>query len=298
MQKTGTHKTMMSYETFTRVIDKLPFVKDLNLYRLGEPFLNQDIFDMMRYACDKNIFVSISTNFSFIRQDDFYEKIVRSGLQLLVVSLDGTTDASYSQYRKGGNFQLVLSNVKKMVETKKLLHSDNPKIVWQFIVNKYNEQEIEEARVICRELGVSLEILQMGLADELPDLNFDTAIEERKSAWLPANTAFVKRHYQGQYQYPLFGGICRQLFLNLNVAPDGKVFPCCWTVDKNNAFGDLVNESFYDIWHNQKYHDARRMFLKGGRSMSVCSRCNNFSKRPTFRDKVHLAVALINGIAQ
>jgi radical SAM protein with 4Fe4S-binding SPASM domain len=268
---------------------------------LGEPFLNQEIFDMTRYACNRNITVSISTNFSLIVQDEFLENIVMSGLQLLVVSLDGASDASYTKYRIAGNFDLVVSNMKRMVEVKKRLHSDNPQIVWQFIVNRYNEHEIEEARQMCKELDVILDIQHMGLADELPDIDIDIPIEKRKSMWLPRNSNFVKSHYQGTYQYPLFEGICKQLFVNLNIAPDGKIFPCCWMIDKDSAFGDLLNESFDEIWNNKKYQDARSMFLRRNfqsSSLSVCYRCNNFSKHPTFMDKLRLALAIVNGIAQ
>jgi MoaA/NifB/PqqE/SkfB family radical SAM enzyme len=282
---------IMPLQTFQVVLDKMPFIKKLELYKNGEPFLNPDIFAMTRYACDRNIQVTISTNLSFTKTDDFFEDIVKSGLAKLIVSLDGASQESYARYRKGGNYDLVVSNIRKIIEAKNQLQSKKPEIVWQFLVNKYNEHEIVAAQQISRDLKLELDLQPMGLADDLPDAQLDSTIQERMAQWLPANKQYVSECYRGEYRYPLYRGICAQLFTRLVVTVDGKVLPCCWAEDRNSVFGDLLTESFEKIWNNQHYVNSRMRFLENGFRQNVhtvCSGCVNFGSNPTLKKKLKL----------
>lgn len=288
-------RKIMTLEIFKTVLGKIPFVRKINLFKNGEPFLNPDIFAMVRYAADRNIKVVISTNFSFSKPETFFENIVKSGLGELIVSLDGASQESYSQYRRGGDFDMVMSNIKKLIETKKRLNSSTPKITWQFLVNRFNEHEIAIAEKISNDLEITLDLQPMGLGDDLPEVEHESTIQERKSQWLPANKKYVAGCYKGDYQYPLFPGMCVQLFGQLIVAVDGKVLPCCWAENRDNVFGDLLTESFEDIWHNQMYVDSRLHFLKNDfrpQVETVCFRCHNFSDSPSLRNKINLLLWL------
>jgi MoaA/NifB/PqqE/SkfB family radical SAM enzyme len=287
--------TIMPLETFKILLDKMPFVRTLDLFRSGEPFLNPDIFAMIRYASDRNIEVVVSTHFSFPKPDEFFEKIVKSGLGRLVVSLDGASQESYSKYRIGGSYDLVMSNIKKLVEIKKRLHSSTPKIVWQFLVNRFNEHEIAMAQEISRDLNITLDLRPIDLGEELPDVELNGTIQERKAAWLPANKKYIGDRYKREHRYPLFQGICPQLFARVVVTADGKVFPCCWAWDRDSMVGDLFAESFEDIWYNQNYLSSRSRFLKKDfRSgvNTVCFRCKSFGTTPSLRDKLNLLIAI------
>ena len=283
---TGTNRLnynqeMMSLDTFKAIVDKLPFIKKIDLFNWGEPFLNPHILEMVKYAHCRNIETNINTNFSLHKPDDFFVRIIESGLSRLQVSLDGASRASYSQYRIGGDFDTVISNIKKLILFKEKLQSSRPEIVWQFIVNKVNEHEIEMARRMAYNLKVKLVFIPIGLSDDLPDVMFEGTIEERKTCWIPAHKKYVHSRYIGEYRYPLCQMICEQLFSYMVVNPDGKVFPCCWATDKENVFGDLLTESFRDIWNNEKYLKSRLLFLKKGIPagvQTVCCNCNNFNK--------------------
>jgi radical SAM protein with 4Fe4S-binding SPASM domain len=274
-------REMMSLGTFKIVIGKLPFIKKIDLFNWGEPFLNPDILEMVKYAHDRNIETRISTNFSFHKPDDFFTGIIESGLCTLLISLDGTSQESYSQYRIGGNLDTVISNIKKMTLFKERLQSSRPEIIWQFIVNRANEHEIKMARRMSDDLKVKLDLVPIGLSDDLPDVIFEGTIEERKSRWLPADKKYVRGCYRGEYRYPLSQTVCGQLFTYMVVNPDGKVFPCCFATDRENVFGDMLTESFPDIWNNEKYLQSRLLFLKKGflpGAQTVCCNCNNFGK--------------------
>ena len=286
---------IMSLDTFKAILAKVPFISILELYRSGEPFLNPDLAAMIRYAHDRNIKVIVSSHFSFHKPDVFFENIVTSGLEKLFISLDGASQESYSHYRIGGNYDLVVGNIKKLIEAKNKLRSAKPKIIWQFLVNKFNEHELATAREISRELNIKLDIRLIDLDDELPDVTLSETIEERKAKWLPTNEHYIAERYQGERHYPLFPGVCKDLFTRMIVLVDGKVMPCCMVWDHNNIFGDLLSDSFDEIWYSQKYLDARSLFLIEDyrpQIQSICYRCNNFGATPSLRDKLNLLLVV------
>jgi radical SAM protein with 4Fe4S-binding SPASM domain len=285
----------MSIETFRTIVDKIPFIKGIGLLNWGEPFLNQDIFKMIRFATERHIKVWTHSNFNFLKNDDFFIDIVQSGLDWLAISLDGASQESYSKYRAGGDFGLVITNIKKLVEAKSKLKREKPDIIWKFVVNRFNEHEIDKAKIMANDLKIKFSIMQMGLADDLPDFNPESTIDERKKYWLPKEKKYIRRCYSGEYKYPLFPNICSQLFYQLVVAPDGKVFPCCWLADKENVFGDLLSDSFEHIWNNEKYLNSRLAFLRKDFSpdvQTVCFTCKNFRKSHSFKDKIALFRAI------
>lgn len=292
-----THDSIiMKMDTFKTILDKMPFLKTIDLYRSGEPFLNPDLFAMIRLAHQRKINVVISTNFSFSKPDVFFEDLVASGLEKLVVSLDGASQESYSRYRIGGEYDLVLSNIKKLIKAKNNARSKNPEITWQFLVNKYNEHEITSAEKIAADLKITLDLRQISLADNEPDVKHEFFnIGERKLEWLPQNVAYISDCYRGEYRYPLSKEICPQLFLRVMVMADGKILPCCEVWDQESAFGDLLTQSFDDIWYGQKYFDARSRVLNTKsipQIESVCFRCNNFETTPSLKKKFRLLLTV------
>lgn len=288
-------RKLMPLEAFKVILNKMPFIRILDLYKSGEPFFNPDLFAMIRYAYDRNIKVIISTNFSFAKPHEFFEDVVTSGLERLVISLDGASQESYSRYRIGGNYNLVMANIKKLIETKKKLCSKKPEIIWQFLVNKFNEPDIPAAQKLARDLKITLDLRPLDLDDELPDVKLDTTLEERKTHWLPANKKYTAERYHSEFHYPLYPGVCKDLFSRMVVTVDGKVMPCCLLWDTSSIFGDLLTQSFDDIWYNRKYLDARSRFLKNDfnpQVQSICLRCNNFGTTPSLHDKLNLLLAV------
>lgn len=285
-------RLIMPMDTFKAILDKMPFLRTLDLYRSGEPFLNPELLAMIRLANQRNIKVTVSTHLSFAKPDFFFDELVASGLESLVVSLDGTSQETYSRYRIGGNYDLVLANITKLIEVKARSNSKKPEIIWQFIVNKYNEHEIATARKIADSLNISLELRPISLADNEPDVKHEPfSIEARKKEWLPEDDAYVCDCYKGEYCYPLSKKICSQLFTRVIVLADGKILPCCEAREKESAFGDLLTQSFDDIWFGRKYHDARLRALNMKNTpegQSVCFRCNNFNITPSLKDKLRL----------
>ncbi len=147
LNKKFTLKDNLTLNKLKQIIE--PLKKKLiwvSLSHRGEPFLNSEILDCIEYLHENRISVSFPTNFSIKLNDEKIERLVKSGLDKLFVSLDGATEETYSKYRIGGNFNLILDNVKRLSETKKRLGVKKPKIVWKFIVFDHNRKEKEYVR--------------------------------------------------------------------------------------------------------------------------------------------------------
>ena len=145
---------MLQESLFREVTDQL--YKDLfylTFYFQGEPFLNPEFLRMIEYASTKNIYTATSTNAHFL-DSETAKKTVESGLDRLIISLDGTTQDVYQQYRIGGSLEKVLEGTKNIIEWKKKLFSKKPDLVFQFLVVHPNEHQIDAAKKLAKQIGV------------------------------------------------------------------------------------------------------------------------------------------------
>src|SRR5207253_4374649 len=145
---------MLQQNFFKDTIDSLaPHLSYLVFYFQGEPFLNPDFLTMVQYAVSKKIYTATSTNAHYLT-DEVAKKTVESGLDRLIISIDGTTQDVYQQYRVGGNLEKVLEGTRNIVKWKKELKSKTPFIFFQFLVVKPNEHQVEDIKRLAAEVGV------------------------------------------------------------------------------------------------------------------------------------------------
>jgi MoaA/NifB/PqqE/SkfB family radical SAM enzyme len=267
----------MSFENFRRLIDELgAYLYRVDLHNWGEPFLNNEIYRMVRYARANNIEVRISSNLNVIDQVKT-EKIVKSGLDVLIVSLDGACQETYAQYRIGGQFDKVLNNIKMITEKKKELNTSKPFIIWQFLVMRHNEQEISKVKGLAR-------ILKVGQVNLLPvhcdmgrEIFWDDKTRfEKTIKWLPHNEKFC--------DYDLTTGerthrstMCPFLWFQSAINWNGSVSPCCALYDEKYDFGNAFIVSFKTVWNNDKYRQAREIVrtkkISNGDFLNACYYC-------------------------
>jgi len=244
------------------VLDKMSSIKVVILFNWGEPLLHHEIFNIIKATALRNIYTITHTNFSIKQKPEFFEKLVESGLHQLVISADGASQESYEKYRVKGNFNWVINNIRYTVEAKKKLRKRDPKIVWKFLVNKYNEHEIGYAKKLAKSLGIEIIFDKMGLS--------------------PKNQAFVLDFYKNGRYTPLNDRPCNQLFNSTVINPDGKVTPCCWVTNKENVWGDLTKQTFEEIWYNDKYKYSRSLFnnldYDGTTKNTVCTKCDIYKR--------------------
>jgi radical SAM protein with 4Fe4S-binding SPASM domain len=272
----------MSFETFQTVLDRIPGLTAIALFNWGEPFLHPQILRFVRLATDRHIYTAIHSNFSIKKPRTFFTEVVESGLSQLTVSLDGCSQESLSKYRVGADLDLILSNLKTIRVCRAELRCTTPRIIWKFVVNKFNEHEVEIAKRMAGELGVEFLCETMGLGDDLPHVAFDGSLQERMDTWLPTNEKFIAARYRGSYKKPLTTAKCDQLFSRIVVNPDGTVFPCCYATGSQNFYGNLLEQSLEEIWTNDKYLYSRGLFTgiphQESTMKTICTTCDIYTK--------------------
>lgn len=278
LMQRGREAGMIPWETFTRVIDELaPWAYKVNLFNWGEPLLHPHLFEMIRYAADRNLATSMSSNLSIQVSDERIDDLVRSGLEFLCLSIDGATQETYARYRRRGNLELVLSNVRRILARRAQLGSRTPVLEWQFIPMKHSEHEVEAARRLAAEIGVdAFRCIPVGLPFDSPDG------EALAAQWFPAS-ANQGRAPDGSEMASnaQAKSACYFLYRYLVVNPDARVSPCCVVSGEKNDFGDLLAEGIPGLWNNSRFRAGRALYSKGGRAevATVCERCDLFEKR-------------------
>jgi MoaA/NifB/PqqE/SkfB family radical SAM enzyme len=274
----GRKGQMISWETFTRAVDMLaPWAFKVNMFNWGEPLLHSHISEMIRYAHGKNLGTSLSSNLSIELEDENIDDLIKSGLEFICVSIDGATQDTYARYRRKGNLDLVLKNLRRLVRRRQELGSRTPVIEWQFIPMKHNEHEVEAARRMASEIGVDhFRCIPVGLPFDSPNP------AQLKQDWFPmtvtngqiANGEEISSNEQSRTA-------CYFLYRYLVVNPDGRTSPCCVVSGEKNDFGVIAAGNFDTLWNNSQYRSGRAQYSIGGKIEvpTVCDGCNLFAKR-------------------
>lgn len=259
---------MLSSDFFRHTIDDIHgHITYLTFYFQGEPYLNPAFLDMVRYAADKKIYTATSTNAHYLTEENA-RKTVESGLDRLIISIDGTTQEVYSQYRVGGQLEKVLQGARNIVHWKKKLGSRTPFVFFQFLVVKPNEHQMDEVRRLGAEIGVD-------------DVRFKTAqvydFEQDPNGLIPENTRYSRYRKQADGRYrqanPL-SNHCWKLWHANVITWDGLVVPCCFDKDAQHQLGDLKQHSFRDIWRSPAYRSFRKSLMQGRKNIDICSNCS------------------------
>jgi MoaA/NifB/PqqE/SkfB family radical SAM enzyme len=144
----------LKFDLNKKIIDELgSYLSFINFYFQGEPFINPNFLKLVNYASESGIYTGTSTNAHFITEE-VAKKTIESGLDRLIISIDGTTQEVYEQYRIHGTLEKVLEGTKNIVKWKKELKSSTPHVIFQFLVVKPNEHQIKDAVQLAEEMGV------------------------------------------------------------------------------------------------------------------------------------------------
>jgi hypothetical protein len=119
---------------------------------MGEPTMHPQIFQMIRIAKSYGMSVTVHSNLNTdicTRVNEFID----SGLDHLVVSIDGATQESYEKYRVGGSLKLVVERLKQLAAERRKRRTNRPIIEVQSIDFDYNRHERPRIRQLVRQIG-------------------------------------------------------------------------------------------------------------------------------------------------
>jgi radical SAM protein with 4Fe4S-binding SPASM domain len=258
----------MELDDFKRLVDQLgDEVFMMMMWNQGEPFINKCFNQMVRYAHDRGIFTFTSTNGHFIRSDEQARAIVESGLDEIIVSLDGVDQETYAKYRVGGQIERVFDGVRLLVKAKEFLGVQTPLINLQFIVMKHNERDLAEAELLAKGLKVDKFLVKTAQVYSSADAEEFLPEEEQYRRYERKEEGLVVK---GQ---PARG--CKVLWYSSMVNWNGAVAPCCFDKDVDFEMGQAFNgQSFDEIWRGRAYMDFRQQLLANRNGHDMCRNCS------------------------
>jgi len=260
----------------------------VSLFGWGESFLVRDIFAIMSFLKKNGKIIDIDSNLN-ITKEEIIKQLEESELDLLSVSLDGVDQDSYSIYRYGGSFDLVIRNIERL----RAAPTGPKKIEWQYLVSKKNIQYIEKAKAIAKELGIPICFQDIGMyLDMFYENDRQLEKEWRTDEQMERMENFCKP-----------GEVCPYMYNDPFIDPDGCVYPCCNAarapealLEKGyeNVFGNLHDDTIFEIWNNEYYQMMRCLFAgrryEGKEVKPICLMCKVYldsrqihcEQRPSF----------------
>ncbi len=251
---------------YRHVIDQLSdTLTYLTFYFQGEPYLNPQFLEMVNYASLKGIYTATSTNAHYL-DNKTSRQTISSGLDRLIISIDGTSQDTYQSYRIGGSLNKVIEGTKNIIQWKKELKSKTPHVVFQFLVVKPNEHQIPEVRKLANELGVDQVVFKTA---QIYDY-------QNGSSLIPDLDMYSRYRKQADGSYKIKNKLddhCWKMWHSCVITWDGKVVPCCFDKDAHFVLGDLRKNSFAEIWNGEAYQRFRQSLLVSRSKLEMCRNC-------------------------
>jgi len=273
-------KKFMTIDEFRRIINQFAYATSLNLTGIGEPLLNKDLFEMIKFARSKNIKeVWFATNATML-DAKCAKKLISSGLTSIIFSLDAATPELYEKIRVGADFYQVIENIKKFMNIKREVNSKFYTQIYMVGMEENKDQIVDMINIAIK-LGVN-HIRIQGMYDQsgkdpskTKSALWRDGTKNRKLLEIAREKA--KRNGVSFYYSPLEKASkekCAVPWRYCYITVEGCVTPCCMEgVDPRNVnFGNLLEEDFSSIWNNYKYRDFRSK-LASSNPPDICKNC-------------------------
>ncbi len=264
-------KGMLNPQLLGSILDQTE--KDLiylNLYFQGEPMLNPDFFELVRMARERGVFTNTSSNAHYFALDKA-RALVDSGLDRLIISIDGTDQDTYKKYRVGGKLEKVIEGTRNLVRAKKENSNRGPLLFFQFLVSSHNEHQIEDVKALGKSIGVDHVLLK---SMQVMDMS-------QPSEFLPKDKKYSRYTVGKNGSLSIRGRFeneCWRMWSGAVITWDGLVVPCCFDKDAEHQMGDLKKQGFGEIWNGEKYLKFRKQIFNQRSKIDMCKNCSEGAK--------------------
>ncbi|QMU30945.1 SPASM domain-containing protein [Adhaeribacter radiodurans] len=242
----------------------------LIFYFQGEPYLHPRFLELVKYATRKKIYTATSTNAHYL-SDENARKTIESGLDRIIISIDGTTQETYQAYRVGGSLNKVLEGTQNLIKWKKQLKSKTPFVVFQFLVVRPNEHQLAEVKQLAKEIGVDAVWFKTA---QIYDYT-------QGSPLIPTIDYYSRYQNNGDGSYRIKNKLlnhCWRIWHSCVITWDGLVVPCCFDKDADYRLGDLKKEDFRTLWQGTLYTKFRQAVLQSRSQVEMCKNCTEGTK--------------------
>ncbi len=262
---------MLELDLYSKIIEEVKeYIIYLTLYFQGEPYLNKHFFDFVKIASEAGIYTNTSTNAHYLNPENS-EKTIRSGLDRIIVSIDGLDQETYEKYRIGGNLDKVSEGLNNLVLIKEKLKSRKPFIDLQFIAMGTNEHQLNDVDAFGKSLGVDRVLIKTAQVYDY----------ENGSKFIPSDDSLARYKQMEDGRWVLKNRMdnhCWKMWHSSVVTWNGDVVPCCFDKDSNHSMGNLKESSFEEVWNNEAYKEFRANLFKSRSEIDICSNCSEGTK--------------------
>ena len=248
---------MMKLDTFKKIIDEgaKKGLRAINLNNFGESFYNKNIIKMIEYAKSKGVLdIMLHTN-GTVMDEELAEKIVKSGLDRIIFSLDSITKEIYENIRVNANFEYTVEKVKTFYRIREKQNSYKPVIRISMVRMKENDHEAK-----------NFEKFWGAYADEI------TYTDYRNQDGLDKVDRYTKKRKENKSY------ACPALWQRLTINATGEVTACCRDAGKRLTLGKLNDSStnLTDVWNGKRLMDARKLHQeKKAYLIDACNGCDH-----------------------
>ena len=265
----------MPLSIFERVLEQVQATAHtMQFYFQGEPLLNKQLPEMIAAAHKAGLYTIVSTNAQSLSQD-MANTLVQSGLNRIIVSIDGFSEESYQAYRIGGSLQKALDALRYLANAKRL-HKSHIRIELQTLRLKSNEHEWAWIKKNYKKLGATHLVFKTAQLYDFEHGHPLMPTSERYSRYRKtADGTYIHKKSSRLSPYCLFASSpCKRLWSGCVITTSGDILPCCYDKDHRHTLGNITTQSLVDIFHSKKANALRRCILKG-HLPEMCKNCNH-----------------------
>ncbi|MDR0448955.1 MAG: hypothetical protein LBG89_00635, partial [Rickettsiales bacterium] len=261
---------------FIEFMDANKSIREIEISNCGEVFLNPEIIPIMKAAFERGVELTITngTNFNSV-SDEVLEAMATYRVKCVQVAIDGACQETYGAYRRGGDFDKVVANIRKLNEFKRIHHStrwqNKPWVIWQYIILPTNDAaaEIRAAQDMAAGLGVPIFFIR----DRNGHVPADAGRVEIQTGLSFAGGAGGRAWAEDERKFK-----CPSLWRQPQINWDGRFYGCAcneWQPFDGNVFTDGLKNCM-----RGKLFQATKKMLMGGKvaAGSPCIDC------PVYRD--------------
>lgn len=248
-------KGFMSFKTFQKILDELGDVLIAAfLYGWGEPFLNKEMPRMIKACTARNICTLTNTNGHCLQTLDDALRVVDSGLNAMIIALDGSTQQIYQAYRKSGDVEKVKRCAALIEEAKAKRGSQFPHTVLRVVVTKDNQEDLPNIEKLARDLGINI-FSHKTLGME----TYTGAFKEYE----PTKKSVRRFEYEGSSRCHKPSFQCFYPFRQPTIFWDGTVVGCEYDYDLGMPWGKIGEKDFTEMWNSPQALELRHCIRKG-----------------------------------
>ena len=254
LKKMGT----MDMKLYKKIIDNCSKlgIKQVTLSFFGEPLLDKTLIEKIKYAKDKKMFVAFYSNASLLNET-WANDLVLSGLDSITISLDGNSKETYDKIRRNLDFDVTKKNIHGLVNMRKALGKNNPKINLVLVELEENKKEIGDFYREWKDKVDSINIINMR--------NWANDLDKKGT-----KESF---HYKKIVRKP-----CSLIWQRMIVDWNGDVVLCCDDWNHSTILGNLKNQTIEEVWKGDKLKEIRKAHMEGKfHKIKLCSACNKKS---------------------